>query len=189
MTIRATLILVCLALFLSGCGGARNAYVDDGKVYRNIAAGEAYYQDAKEHLHEDVEKAEKLLRKALAEDLYHGPAHNNLGVILMQRGELYQAANEFAWARKLMPGHPDPRVNLAIALDRGGQYGEAIQTCQTALEVRPEYLPAIQALTLIQIRENQSDDTLIKNLELIRARSSDEKWRNWATLQLHKRQS
>jgi Flp pilus assembly protein TadD len=51
----------------------------------------------------EPEKAERLLREALTADLWHGPAHNDLGVIHLRRNELYEAASEFEWARKLMP--------------------------------------------------------------------------------------
>ena len=33
--------------------------------------------------------------------------HGNLGVLYLNRGELYEAASEFEWARRLLPGHPD----------------------------------------------------------------------------------
>lgn len=52
--------------------------------------------------------------------MFNGPAHNNLGVLFLERGQLCKAANEFEWTRKLLPGHPDPRVNLALTLERAG---------------------------------------------------------------------
>ena len=39
----------------------------------------------------------------------------------VEEAGLYDAAAEFEWARKLMPGHPDPRLNLAITLERAGR--------------------------------------------------------------------
>ncbi len=38
--------------------------------------------------------------------------------------KLYEAANEFEWAKKLLPGHPDPRVNLARTLEEAGASGK-----------------------------------------------------------------
>jgi Flp pilus assembly protein TadD len=92
------------------------------------------------------EEAEAILREALAADLYHGPAHNNLGVVYLRQGRLYEAANEFEWARKLMPGNPDPRFNLALTLERAGRTGEALAMYGTALEVEEGHLPSMQAL-------------------------------------------
>jgi hypothetical protein len=45
-----------------------------------------------------------------------------------------------------MPGHPDPKVNLALTLECTGRSGEAIATDSAALDVYPDYLPAIQGL-------------------------------------------
>src|SRR6185503_3230291 len=60
----------------------------------------------------DPARAEELLNAALKADLYHGPAHNDMGVLYLRQSRLYEAANEFELARKLMPGTPDPRLNL-----------------------------------------------------------------------------
>ena len=49
-------------------------------------------------------------------------------------------------ARKLMPGHPGPRMNLALTLEQAGRTDEAIQTYKTALEVFPGHVPTEQAL-------------------------------------------
>ena len=84
----------------------------------STVVAERLTKEAADLVHSDPKRAETLLRRALDEDLFFGPAHNNLGVIHLERGELYEAANEFEWARKLMPGHPDPRLNLAITLDQ-----------------------------------------------------------------------
>lgn len=74
---------------------------------------------------------------ARSQDLYHGPAHNNLGVIYLKKGLLFEAAGEFQWARQLLPGHPDPRLNLALTLETAGKTDDAIATYKTALEVFP----------------------------------------------------
>jgi len=47
-----------------------------------------------------------------------------------------------------MPGHPDPRMNLALTLERAGRTDEAIQTYKTALEVFPGHVPTEQAVHL-----------------------------------------
>lgn len=129
---------------------------------------------------EDPVKAEDLLRRALTADLYHGPAHNNLGVIYLERGELYAAASEFEWARKLMPGHPDPRMNLALTLERAGRIDEAIAAYRTALEVYPGHIASMQALASVQLRHGRADDATAGLLEEIALRGEDESWRRWA---------
>lgn len=98
-----------------------------------------------------LKKAETLLREALNAVLYFSPAHNNLGVIFLGRDELYEAAAEFEWARKLMPGYPDPRVNLAFTRESVGRVDEALAAYRTALEVRPNGVTTIQELATAQI--------------------------------------
>lgn len=81
-------------------------------------------------------EAEALLRRVVIADPFHGPAHNNLGVLMLNSKppRLYEAAHEFEWAGKLMPGHPDPRHNLAMTLEAAARYDEAISAYRVALE-------------------------------------------------------
>jgi tetratricopeptide (TPR) repeat protein len=135
----------------------------------------------------DPEKAQAMLREALGHDLFFGPAHNNLGVLHLKRGKLYDAAGEFEWARKLMPGHPDPRVNLALTLERAGRSGESIATYSAALEVYPDYLPAIQGLASLTLRSGSDDERMQGWLEAIAMRCKDAMWREWAARYLASR--
>ena len=169
--------VVSFCLLGTGCG-ARGPYAERGAQERDIHQAEVRYQEAMRET--EPEAMERLLREALGLDLYHGPAHNNLGVLLMQRGNLYDAAEEFEWARKLMPGHPEPRVNLALALERGGQSNEAIRAAQAALEARPGHLNAVQALAWIQIRSGQTDEQTTAHLDAIVMRATNATWRAWA---------
>lgn len=130
------------------------------------------------------DEAEKFLREALNADLYYGPAHNNLGVVYLDQGKLYEAAAEFEWARKLLPGHPDPRMNLALTLEVAGRTDEALSTYATALEVYPEHLPTIQALARLQLRAKKSNENTKHYLEDIALRGEDDTWKSWARLQL-----
>ncbi|MBL0922087.1 MAG: hypothetical protein IBJ10_08150 [Phycisphaerales bacterium] len=124
-------------------------------------------------------EVERLLRDALAADLYCGPAHNNLGVLLLRKGRVYEAAEEFEWARKLMPGHPDPRVNLALALETAGREREAIDAYDAALAVYEGYLPALQGKARLQVATGRTDDETAAALDEIALRGT-EPWRDWA---------
>ncbi|MBA2482357.1 MAG: hypothetical protein H0V44_16975 [Planctomycetes bacterium] len=175
--------LIALALVaVSGCGSsARGPYnASAAAEQRNIPEGERLFQKAMTKIQEDADEAEQLLNQALTADLYHGPAHNNLGVLLLKKGKLYEAANEFTWAGKLLSGHPDPRVNLAIVLEKGGKSQDAIASCKTALEIQPGYLPAVQTAALIQAHHGIASEDQIAHLDTIIERSSDPVWRHWA---------
>lgn len=127
-----------------------------------------------------MQRAEDLLRQALSADLYFGPAHNNLGVIYLQEGKYYEAAGEFEWARRLLPGHPDPRVNLAMTLESAGRSDEAIATYRTALEVYPDYVAAMQGLARLQLKSGKSDEKTIVLLKEVAMRGESSEWRDWA---------
>ena len=107
----------------------------------------------------------------------------------LNQGKLYEAANEFEWARKLMPGHPDPRMNLALTLERAGRIDEALATYGTALEVYPNHLPTIQALARLQLRHDRTDERTGDFLEEIAMRGETPQWRDWAREQMtHRRE-
>lgn len=173
---RALFALLCLV----GCqSSAPHPYDPPSRVDRMPAEALRLSKEAGSLLDSDEEAAEGMLREALGLDLFCGPAHNNLGVLFLKRGDLYEAAQEFEWARKLLPGNPDPRVNLAITLERAGQTAEAIEAYQAALAAAPEYLPAVQGLASLRWREGR-EAVDSAQLRLIRSRSSDERWRRWA---------
>lgn len=177
---RAFLLSCCVVttLALSACGtSTREAGI------RDIQEGEACYRRAVLAMDDgDVSQAESHLRQAIAADLYHGPAHNNLGVILLERGQLYEAAEEFEWARRLLPGHPEPRVNLAIALERGGRGADAFAAATTAIEVRPGHLGAMRVRAWVAAADGISYDEQMSDLTAIASRDSQAIWRDWALM-------
>ncbi|MCB9848557.1 MAG: hypothetical protein H6814_09100 [Phycisphaeraceae bacterium] len=174
---------VALAAGIAGCANStRSPYSSfDSTIQRDPVLARELYARVRRLDPDEREEAERLLRECLAADLYHGPAHNNLGVILLDRGELYEAANEFEWARKLMPGHPAPRVNLAMTLERAGRFDEAISAYDAALAVFDGHLPAIEGKTRLQIRSGRIDETTLSMLDDIAMRG-DTEWREWARL-------
>jgi tetratricopeptide (TPR) repeat protein len=181
---RAAPILAGFAIaLLTSCHEARGPYQSDGSAARDVPRSDALYRQSLPILHSDPAQAEALLRQALGFDLYNGSAHNNLGVLLLAEHHLYDAAEEFEWARTLLPGHPEPRVNLAIALEQGGKPADALDAARSALEARPGNLPAIETIALIQVREHCADATTLADLHDIMLRSADPTWRHWAERQ------
>ena len=143
--------------------------------FRNAKAADVIDSDAK--------VAEGLLREALTADIFFGPAHNNLGVLFLKEGKLYEAAEEFEWARKLMPGHPDPRMNLALTLEQAGRVDEAIKTYETALEVYPGHIATTQALARLHVQSGRKNGELAGWLDVIALQGETAEWREWAAEQ------
>ena len=83
-----------------------------------------------------------------------------------------------------MPGHPDPRMNLALTLERAGRIDEALDTYETALEVYPNHLPTVQALVRLQLRYDRADGRTTKMLKEIALRGETSQWRQWARSQM-----
>lgn len=190
----ATSLGIAMALVLSGCAASqtRGPYAPMVAGERDTAKATRLNDEASALLERSMasgdgaamQKAEGLLREALNTDLYFGPAHNNLGVIFLSRDALYEAAAEFEWARKLMPGHPDPRLNLAFTLESAGRTEDAIATYRTALEVLPGHIASMQGLARLQIRAGKRDDATPGLLREIAMRGETPEWREWARDQL-----
>lgn len=178
----ALLLALCIASALPlGCrSSSPSPYVNQPPIRRDTDRAQKLAAEAVDHMEKDPQRAEKLLRDALAADLYHGPSHNNLGVLLLERGDLYEAANEFEWARRLMPGHPDPRMNLALTLEKAGRVDEALAQYRRALEVHPGHRPTVQALTRLEVRAGRVDEQTLARLDTLRLEGEDEAWRRWA---------
>jgi tetratricopeptide (TPR) repeat protein len=173
-------LLACL-LMLAGCRATpAGPYTPPTGQARSTVEAERLTREAADLIASEPERAEKLLREALTADLFYGPAHNNLGVVFLGQGKRYEAAHEFEWARKLMPGHPDPRVNLALTLEGAGRVDEALATYGAALEVFPGYLPAVQGLARLTVRAGREDERLAGWLEDIAMRGEEASWRDWA---------
>lgn len=178
---RAATFALALATLAAGCAPA-SPYRSSDPDRRDPARAAQLTLQAAQSLDADPAAAERLLREALSLDLFNGPAHNNLGVIHLRRGELYQAAAEFEWARKLMPGHPDPRVNLAMTLETAGRTDEAMDTYRSALETAGACVPAMQGLARLQVRMGKTDAQTRQLLATIALEGESDTWRNWARL-------
>ncbi len=182
-----------------GCASSRGGsgpYATQSEQSRDPAAAQRLSLEAAAILEapgplgpEDYARAEGLLRQALTADLYHGPAHNNLGIVYLKQSppKLYEAAGEFEWARKLLPGHPDPRLNLALTMERAGRVDEAIANCRTALEVYPDHLASMQQLARLQVKHAKADAETPRLLSEIALRGSTPKWQEWARREMLRR--
>ena len=170
-----------LALALVACRTAgEGPYAPTQAAARNTVRAQELNIRAADAIDSDPAAAERLLREALGADLFFGPAHNNLGVLYLKAGKLYEAAGEFEWARKLMPGHPDPRMNLALTLEQAGKTDEAIQTYRTALEVWPGHIATVQALARLEVTSRRTSAELAGWLDEVALRGETGAWRDWA---------
>ena len=175
---------VLLVLALAACKAASaGPYAPESEARRDPVRAQELSARAADLIATDVGEAEHVLREALGADLFFGPAHNNLGVVYLKQKKLYEAAGEFEWARKLMPGHPDPRMNLALTLEQAGQTDEAIATYRTALVVWPGHIATVQALAKLHVVSGRDSPELEEWLGEVAVRGETEPWRAWALRQ------
>jgi Tfp pilus assembly protein PilF len=174
------LALLVLALAACRTTASVSPYAPPTAGDRETTHAEKLSREAADLVGTNPEKAEAMLREALTLDLFFGPAHNNLGVIFLGQHKLYEAAHEFEWARKLMPGQADPRVNLALTLEQAGRIGEAMDNYRAALEVAPEDIGAIQGIASLAVRSSLKEPALDRWLDVIALRGESEDWRTWA---------
>lgn len=184
------LLILTASVMIAGCTAiptSQTPYQAANEGARDSATSQRLTEEAAAVLVDDPDRAETLLRSALAADLYNGLAHNNLGVLLLQKQNLYGAAQEFQWAARLMPGHPDPRMNLALTFERAGRIDEAVAYYGTALEVFPGHIPSTQALVRCQLRHDRPDERTDEYLKGISLKGESDAWQDWARLMLAKR--
>ncbi len=95
--------------------------------------------------------SETLWTHALAVTSDNDVAHNNLGYLCVDRGELDKAISHFETALRIRSGKPDShydvgsafvQMNLADALARKGQSDEAMVHYEEAIKLQPNYADA-----------------------------------------------
>lgn len=92
---------------------------------------------------------ETLWRDTLAKNPGSWIAANNLGVILMERGELDAADALFARVLELKPNHVEVRLNIGLLNEkRGGKLADSVEWYRDAVRLEPRYAPAWHRLGL-----------------------------------------
>ena len=76
-----------------GCSSSSERLTTSRERDRNQQLAAELTRKAADLMLEDPIEAERILQDALEADLYHGPAHNNLGVLLLNRGELWRESS------------------------------------------------------------------------------------------------
>src|SRR5947208_404617 len=113
--------------------------------------------------------SETLWTHALAVTSDNDVAHNNLGYLCVDRGELDKAISHFQTALRIRSTKPDPHysvgsafmhVNLADALGRKGQPDEAMVHYEEAIKLQPSYADAYYNRGVILFAEGHIDEAM-----------------------------
>jgi len=133
---------------------------------------------------EEFAKAEKVLKAALAADVFFGPAHNNLGTEYYRQKKFYLAAWEFQYAAKLMPHSPEPRNNLGLVFEAVGRLDEAAKWYDEAIAIEPDNPELIGNLARTLLRSGHKDDRTRQVLSDLVMKDTRPDWVAWAREQL-----
>jgi tetratricopeptide (TPR) repeat protein len=104
--------------------------------------------------------SERLWRHALALEERSSFAHNNLGLVLAERGALEEAIKEFRRAVEIDPAFVEAHTNLGHFLALQGSRREAIAHLRQALEVDPAFANAHNTLGNVLADAGELDDAI-----------------------------
>ncbi len=132
----------------------------------------------------NIDKATEKFIAAINADEAYGPAHNNLGLLHFEQGNLYQAVLAFEQAMEFMPTDPIVYYNLALTLESAGRVSAAMELYMQAVQMAPTNPVFLGNLVRLRIRLGESGPDLneqLQDLVLIETRPD---WRRWADRQL-----
>lgn len=109
------------------------------------------------HMYGDIEQ---LWRTTLAHNPGCWMAHNNLGVVLAQKGRTDEATTHYRAALALEPAYGDAEFNLGNALGQQGRTDEAIEHCRRAVTIQPKDPDTQVALANALFQAHRFDDAI-----------------------------
>ena len=109
----------------------------------------------------DFQRAGEHFHDAVALDPKHVPdAYYNFGVLLLNRGELGEAAECFRKALELEPNYADAHNDLGLLLERQGKLPEAAAEYRKAVEEKPDFRKAHFNLGRILVNQQRYPEAL-----------------------------
>jgi Tfp pilus assembly protein PilF len=133
---------------------------------------------------DDRDRAADRFLGAIAADETYGPAHNNLGLLHYEQGNLYEAVLAFEQAMDLMPQDPAVYYNLALTLESAGKVFEATELYTQAVAMDPTNPMFLGNLVRLRIRLGENDPSLVAQLQDLILIETRPEWRRWADRQL-----
>ena len=88
-------------------------------------------------------------------------AHNNLGIVLVEKGQLDEAIGHYKATRQMQPSFWDADYNLGSALLRKGNVEDAIRYCERAVAMAPGDPDAQVALANALLQKGRIDDAIV----------------------------
>jgi tetratricopeptide (TPR) repeat protein len=108
------------------------------------------------------ESVETLWTDTLAQNPNCSMAHNNLGLALLQKGQVDEASAQFLRALEIDPNNAEAHYNLGTFFAQKGRLDEAIVQYQKALGINPNYADALNNLGNVLFQKRQVDEAIVQ---------------------------
>lgn len=125
------------------------------------------------------EEALQEYRNALELDDQLYAAWNNMGQLLMDKGNYADAVAAFQIAAGIEPSDPRPLYNTGLAYQRVGWASDAYTSYDRALTRDPNYLPAMRGLARSAEMLGGSNAHLLQVIKTAQLQERDEQWRDY----------
>lgn len=195
-----TLAAILGAMLLGGCS-TTNTRTDSGSAHPEIDPALAYIQNrradaivhynAASQLHLDGKDEEALAeyRKALELDDQLYAAWNNMGQLLMSKGNYADAVSAYQIASGIEPTDPRPEYNIGIAYKKVGWAQDSYDHFKIAIERDPTYLPALHGIIRSAEMLGHGDDTILEYIRSAQLLETDDQWRDYLSTQYYRVQA
>lgn len=117
---------------------------------------------------------ETLWRDTLAKNPAAWNAHNNLGCLLAEKGDLAGATTEFEASIKINPGNASAHCNLAKAWLLKNNFAEAEKHFRAALESQPNHLDSLRSYAAALAEHGRLTEAVTRMREALRLKPSAE---------------
>ncbi len=187
----APISILVLVAAVNGCNAHRYAtspYLTSPEPRtRNTVLAQQFNDDGLKHIEAgELDEAQALFRQALDADLLYPAAHNNLGLVLLRQGKMYESAWEFSYAAKLMPHSAEPRHNLGTLMEKMGRFDEAETQYEAALAIDDSNVEVMGHLARVYVKQDRRDEKAISLLRKLAFQSDVGDWNRWARMWLVK---
>ncbi len=171
--------LLCAMGALPGCGSHRGGTVvisDDSDQRLSKAMELARRAQDAQKAGRD-EEAIALYRQSLDQSRTLASVWNNLGLLLMKRGDRMDAADMFRAAADVSPTDPKPYLNVALAYDEAGWSERALEYYIKSLERDPRYIDALRGAAQSARLLQMADEACLERVRSALLLETDPKWR------------
>lgn len=127
----------------------------------------------------ETEAALDEYRNALELDDQLYAAWNNMGQLLMDKGNYADAVAAFQIAAGIEPTDPRPLYNTGLAYQRVGWGNDAYTSYERALSRDPNYLPAMRGLVRSAEMLGSANTKLLQVIKEGQLQERDEQWRDY----------